>query len=218
MKQKSRSPFSCGRSSTSVKAYQKQMVSSKYLTAFSDFRVGHDLPDFLAMADYVRYLEGYCSHFNLWDLIETRTEIIRVSRTPSGHRIFFRRMDKKSTSGTKDEAGEGESWDCDAIAVCSGLNNVPSIPAIQGLDGVQTLHSSEVKERQQFGTNTSVMILGAGETAMDLAHLAVTSKAREVTLCHKDGFFCAKKTLPLPVLLKKWKPDPRQKPVDTAIV
>ncbi|KAK2016408.1 dimethylaniline monooxygenase [Colletotrichum eremochloae] len=200
------------------KVYEEaEMVSSKYLTAFSDFRVAHDLPDFLPMADYVRYLEGYCSHFNLWDLIETRTEVTRVSRIPSGHRIFFRRIDTESTNCAKDETIEGETWDCDAIAVCSGLNNVPSIPAIQGLDRVQTLHSSEVKERQQFGTNTSVMILGAGETAMDLAHLAVTSKAREVTLCHKDGFFCAKKTIPMPVLMNKWKPDPYQKPVDTAI-
>ncbi|EFQ31101.1 dimethylaniline monooxygenase [Colletotrichum graminicola M1.001] len=195
-----------------------EMVSSKYLTAFSDFRVSHDLPDFLPMADYVRYLEGYCSHFELWDLIETRTEVTCVSRTPSGHRIFFRRMDKESTSYTKDQTSETETWDCDAIAVCSGLNNVPSIPAIKGLDRVQTLHSSEIKERQQFGTNTSVMILGAGETAMDLAHLAVTSKAREVTLCHKDGFFCAKKAcFPSSTSFTLWKPDPHQKPVDTAI-
>ncbi|KAK2001341.1 dimethylaniline monooxygenase [Colletotrichum falcatum] len=200
------------------KVYEEaEMVSSKYLTGFSDFRVAQDLPDFLPVADYVRYLESYCSHFDLWDLIETRTEVTRVSRTASGHRIFFRPTDNESTSFTKDESSKGGSWDCDAIAVCSGLNNVPSIPAIQGLDRVQTLHSSEVKERQQFGTNTSVMILGAGETAMDLAHLAVTSKAREVTLCHKDGFFCAKKKIPMPVLLNKWKPDPRQKPVDTAI-
>ncbi|KAK2054616.1 dimethylaniline monooxygenase [Colletotrichum caudatum] len=194
-----------------------EMVSSKYLTAFSDFRIAQDLPDFLPMADYVRYLEGYCSHFDLWDLIETRTEVTHVSRTPSGHRIFFRRMDKESTRCTKNETGKGETWDCDAIAVCSGLNNVPSIPAIHGLDRVQTLHSSGVKERRQFGTDTSVMILGAGETAMDLAHLAVTSKAREVILCHKDGFFCAKKMIPMPVLMKRWKPDLYQKPVDTAI-
>ncbi|KZL79173.1 dimethylaniline monooxygenase [Colletotrichum incanum] len=200
------------------KVYEEaEMVSSKYLTAFSDFRVAQDLPDFLPMADYVRYLEEYCNHFNLWDFIETRTEVSRVSRTSRGHRIFFRRIDKETASGTKDETREDESWDCDAVAVCSGLNNVPSIPPIQGIDGVQTLHSSKVKTRQQFGTDTSVMILGAGETAMDLAHLAVTSEAHEVTLCHKDGFFCAKKMIPLPIVMKTWKPDPHQKPVDTAI-
>lgn len=169
------------------------MVSSKYLTAFSDFRVDRDLPDFLPMEEYVRYLEKYCTAFRLHDLIETRTEVLRVSRLPKGgHRVFYRR-NEAADAQNGDEIRE-LFWDCDAIAVCSGLNNVPSIPTIKGLGGVaKVLHSSEVKSRHQFGQNTSVMILGAGETAMDLAHLAVTSEAREVILCHKDGFFCAKK-------------------------
>ncbi|KAF6834666.1 dimethylaniline monooxygenase [Colletotrichum plurivorum] len=201
------------------KVYEEaEMVSSKYLTAFSDFRVDRDLPDFLPMEEYVRYLEKYCTAFKLHDLIETRTEVLRVTRLPEGgHRIFYRRNELNETwnaDETKDLF-----WDCDAIAVCSGLNNVPSIPSIEGLGGAaKVLHSSEVKGRHQFGQNTSVMILGAGETAMDLAHLAVTSEAREVVLCHKDGFFCAKKqTIPIPTVMKIFKPDPYQKPVDTVI-
>ncbi|OHF00066.1 dimethylaniline monooxygenase [Colletotrichum orchidophilum] len=200
------------------KVYEEaEMVSSKYLTAFSDFRVAEDLPDFLPVEEYVRYLEGFCTKFDLWDVIETKTDIRRVSHTGVGHRIFFHRLGGgKAADGRTGETLEN-TWECDAIAVCSGLNNVPSIPSIEGLDNVRLLHSSEVKERRQFGSDTSVMILGAGETGMDLAHLAVTSKAREVVLCHKDGFFCAKKVVPLPVVMQTWKPDPHQKPVDTAI-
>jgi dimethylaniline monooxygenase (N-oxide forming) len=37
------------------------------------------------------------------------------------------------------------------------------------------------------------MILGSGETGMDLAYLAVTSPTKSVTLCHRDGFLCAPK-------------------------
>ncbi|OLN93288.1 Dimethylaniline monooxygenase [N-oxide-forming] 1 [Colletotrichum chlorophyti] len=200
------------------KVYEEaEMVSSKYLTAFSDYRVPRELPDFLSPEQYVRYLEGYSKAFRLHDLIETKTEVLRVSRTPDGHRIFFRRIGDAVADATKNENQSEESWDCDAIAVCSGLNNVPSIPAIKGLENVRTLHSSEIKERQQFGQNTSVLILGAGETGMDLAHLAVTSEAREVTMCHKDGFFCALKTIPLPTVMKIWKPAPNRKPADTAI-
>ncbi|KAF6795936.1 dimethylaniline monooxygenase [Colletotrichum sojae] len=201
------------------KVYEEaEMVSSKYLTAFSDFRVDRDLPDFLPMEEYVRYLEKYCTAFKLHDLIETKTEVLRVTRLPdAGHRIFYRRNELNDTRNG-DEAKD-LFWDCDAIAVCSGLNNVPSIPSIEGLGGAaKVLHSSEVKGRHQFGPNTSVMVLGAGETAMDLAHLAVTSEAREVVLCHKDGFFCAKKqTIPIPTVIKVLKPDPYQKPVDTVI-
>ncbi|KAL2883320.1 hypothetical protein SGCOL_000999 [Colletotrichum sp. CLE4] len=200
------------------KAYEEaEMVSSKYLTAFSDFRVSKDLPDFLPTEEYVRYLKGFCTHFDLWGVIETKTEILRVSHTSSGHRVFFRRIERLRAADRRDGEQQEESWDCDAIAICSGLNNVPFIPSIEGLENMSYLHSSEVKERRQFGSNTSIMILGAGETAMDIAHLAITSEAQEVVMCHKGGFFCAKKVVPLPVVLQVWKPDPRQKPVDTAI-
>ncbi|CAI0654724.1 unnamed protein product [Colletotrichum noveboracense] len=196
-----------------------EMVSSKYLTAFSDFRVAKELPDFLPMEEYVRYLEAYCTKFGLWDLIETQTEIVQVLRLTQGnHRVFYKRHVDRRSGGDNEPRPEELSWDCDAVAICSGLNNIPSIPAIEGLENVSSvLHSSEVKSGRQFGKNTSVMILGAGETAMDLAHLAVTSNAREVVMCHKDGFYCAKKVLPIPIVMRVVKPAPYQKPVDTAI-
>ncbi|KAI8222695.1 hypothetical protein K4K55_010439 [Colletotrichum sp. SAR 10_96] len=157
--------------------------------------VAKELPDFLSMEEYVRYLEAYCTKFGLWDLIETQTEIVQVLRlTQRSHRVFYTRHVDKRPGGDDEARPEELSWDCDAVAICSGLNNIPSIPAIKGLENVSSvLHSSEVKSRRQFGENTSVMILGAGETAMDLAHLAVTSTAREVVMCHKEGFYCAKK-------------------------
>ncbi|KAJ0300558.1 hypothetical protein COL516b_008491 [Colletotrichum fioriniae] len=119
------------------KVYEEaEMVSSKYLTAFSDFRVPKDLPDFLPVEDYVRYLEGFCAQFDLWDIIETNTEILRVSHTANGHRVFFRRSQCLEVAESQDEGQEEESWDCDAIAVCSGLNNVPSISYIEGLENL----------------------------------------------------------------------------------
>ncbi|TDZ39642.1 Dimethylaniline monooxygenase [N-oxide-forming] 2 [Colletotrichum spinosum] len=186
------------------KVYEEaEMVSSKYLTAFSDFRVPKYLPDFLPMEEYVRYLEEYCTNFNLWDLIQTNTEILHVSKQQhGGHRVSYARIN--SHDSTKEEGAGSDFWDCDAIAICSGLNNVPSIPSIDGLENVPlVLHSSEVKTREQFDQKRSVLILGAGETAMDLAHLAITSNAQE--------------TIPLPVIMNRLRPESYQKPVDTAI-
>nr|XP_036576860.1 tRNA (adenine-n -)-methyltransferase non-catalytic subunit [Colletotrichum truncatum]KAF6783681.1 tRNA (adenine-n -)-methyltransferase non-catalytic subunit [Colletotrichum truncatum] len=122
-----------------------QMVSSKYLTAFSDFRVPKEMPDFLPMEEYVRYLENYCSEFKLWGMIETNTEILRISRLPKGgHRVTYRRNSKETPHDKNEDELQGLYWDCDAIAICSGLNNVPSIPAIQGLENIPSvLHSSE---------------------------------------------------------------------------
>lgn len=80
------------------------------------------------------------------------------------------------------------------MAVCSGLDVTSNIPHVKGIENVPTvMHSSEFKERKQFGIGKDVIILGSGETAMDLAHLAVTSSTKSVTMCHRDGFLCAPK-------------------------
>jgi dimethylaniline monooxygenase (N-oxide forming) len=87
-----------------------------------------------------------------------------------------------------------EEWECDAVAVCSGLHVLPNVPQLVGIENVPAvLHSSRFKERNQFGVDKNIMILGSGETGMDLAFLAITSPTKSVTLCHRDGFLCAPK-------------------------
>jgi len=71
----------------------------------------------------------------------------------------------------------------------------PSMPHIPGLEiASRVMHSSDFKSRADFGNSKHVMILGAGETAMDISYMAVTSpKVKSVTLCHRDGFVYAPK-------------------------
>lgn len=82
-----------------------------------------------------------------------------------------------------------EEWQCDAVAVCSGLHVNPNIPQLKGLNKVPlVIHSSEFKVRKQFGVGKTVMVLGAGETGADMAYLAVTSPTTRVLMCARDGF------------------------------
>lgn len=86
------------------------------------------------------------------------------------------------------------TWECDAIAVCSGLHVTPSIPDVPGIENVPVVkHSAQFKSREEFGTDKTVVILGTGETGIDLAYLAVTSPTKRVILCHRDGFLGAPK-------------------------
>lgn len=162
-----------------------QLVSSKQLTTFSDFRPRKDDPDFLSAERYVEYLKQYCDHFDLWPSIHLSTPVLSVRRRPGnvgGHVVHYR----------KD--GQEMTWDCDAIAVCSGLHVTPSIPSLPGVEYVPVVkHSADFKARTEFGTDKTVVILGTGETGLDLAHLAVTSPTRRVILCHRDGFLGAPK-------------------------
>ncbi|RFU24649.1 hypothetical protein B7463_g11692, partial [Scytalidium lignicola] len=154
-------------------------VSSKYLTTFSDLRPSPNDPDFLPIPDYVAYLEKYCTRFDLWKYIELSTKVVKLQRRDGGHIVSLMKPD-----------GSTEDWECDAVAICTGLHVVPHTVSIKGIENVpKVLHSSEFKLRKQFGKDTNVVILGVGETGMDLAHLAVTSPTKSVTLVPNPVLF-----------------------------
>lgn len=83
------------------------------------------------------------------------------------------------------------------VAVCAGLHVIPSIPSIPGIEHVlnrkdtnhnpAAFHSLDYKLRSQL-TGRKVMILGTGETGMDLAYEAAKEGAQEVTLCSRSGY------------------------------
>lgn len=164
------------------------MVSSKQLTTFSDYRYPIGTPDFLSTEEYCRYLEKYCKHFRLNPFIQLESRVLRVQRDDTrgpGHIVHIL------------HAGEVSQWPCDAIAICSGLHVIPNIPEIPGLSNIpQNFHSSEFKNSRQFGEGKNILILGSGETGMDIAYLAIKSRTKSVTLSHRDGFFCAPKRAP----------------------
>ena len=158
------------------------MVSSKQLTSFSDFRVEGE-GDFLSSDRYVQYLNDYCTHFELWPHMNFSCHVTSLTRRQGGgHTLTY-------TSN-----GQQHAWDCDAIAVCSGLHVEPSIPHLKGAERIPVvLHSSEFKSREQFGVDKTVLILGSGETSSDVAHLAITAPTKRVVVCHRNGFHLAPK-------------------------
>ncbi|XXG99620.1 Sterol O-acyltransferase 2 (Sterol-ester synthase 2) [Hypoxylon texense] len=109
--------------------------------------------------------------------------------------------------------GGKHTWECDAVAVCSGLHVAPSIPKIEGIERVPTVfHSSKLKRRDQFGVGKNVLILGTGETGADVSVLAVTSATKRVVLCHRDGFHLAPKRNPRPRFRFSRYPSPQDRP------
>lgn len=87
----------------------------------------------------------------------------------------------------------------DYVALCAGLHVTPSIPHIPGvehifkssnLDGANCppviFHSVHYKVRSQLA-GRRVMILGNGETGMDLTYEAVKAGAKQVILCSRSG-------------------------------
>lgn len=82
---------------------------------------------------------------------------------------------------------------------------IPSVPQLDGIEHVlkprdtdegmlrrTAFHSVDYKLRSQLA-GRRVMILGTGETGMDLAYEAAKAGAKEVVLCSRSGYvfyFC----------------------------
>ncbi|KAH8102934.1 FAD/NAD(P)-binding domain-containing protein [Cristinia sonorae] len=177
------------------------LVSSKQLTSFSDFRLSLSHTDHLTLEEYVDYLKAYCKDFKIEDRILLHSKVTKISRAPQGgHLVSYVRR------------GHGGEWEdshttihTPYIAVCTGLHVVPAIPKIPGIEYVleananaeikpAVYHSAEYKSRSQLA-GRRVMILGTGETGMDIAYEAAKAGAKEVTLCSRAGFLSFPKVL-----------------------
>ena len=83
------------------------------------------------------------------------------------------------------------------IALCTGLHVTPAIPDIPGIQHIHQnsslaveqsiFHSIDYKSRAQL-SGKRVMVLGTGETGMDLAYEAAKAGAKEVVLCSRSGY------------------------------
>lgn len=83
------------------------------------------------------------------------------------------------------------------VAMCTGLHVVPAVPSIPGIEHVgassstkdekRAFHSVEYKRRDQL-KGRRVMILGTGETGMDIAYESAKAGAKEVVLCSRAGY------------------------------
>lgn len=147
-----------------------------------------DKTDFLSAPRYVEYLHEYTTHYKLWPHIHLLSTITKLTRQNDGvYNIVYK------------HDGRSHTWNCDAVAVCSGLHVVPNIPSIEGIENVKKkFHSAQFKSSEQFGVDTTVLVLGSGETGADVCHLAITAPTAKVVLCHNDGFHLAPKVSRMP--------------------
>ncbi|GAA6029258.1 hypothetical protein JCM8097_003591 [Rhodosporidiobolus ruineniae] len=169
-----------------------ELVSSKQLTAFSDYRFPEDQGDHVSLPQFVAYLERYASHFKLWDDINLGSRVVSVRRGTGakGHIVEVQKKGEEATI----------QYRCKYLTIATGLHVIPQIPSLPGIEHVksnpakQVLHSSEYKERSQLA-GKRVLILGTGETGMDLAYASIKAGAEEVVLCTRGGFLSFPKVL-----------------------
>jgi dimethylaniline monooxygenase (N-oxide forming) len=166
-----------------------ELVSSKQLTAFSDHRFPLDSPDHVTLPQYVNYLKSYIDKFDLSSHIKLNSRVINIFPNSVSDKW-------KYTLRYTTASGEQEIFQCSHVAICSGLHVEPNIPTIPGIENVtgEVFHSSKYKFRSQL-SGRDVLILGCGETAMDISYEAIKADAKSVTMCFRTGFLSFPKAL-----------------------
>ncbi|KAF1977650.1 dimethylaniline monooxygenase [Bimuria novae-zelandiae CBS 107.79] len=170
-----------------------ELVSSKQLTTFSDHRLPLSTSDHVSLPQYVDYLRSYVKRFNLEPHIKLRCPVTNIRPLEKSSTQRWRH-EVKYTDHSQD--GKEHAMKFTHIAICTGLHvqsNIPHIPGIENFKG-EAYHSSEYKQRSQL-TGRDILILGCGETAMDIAYESMKADAKSVVMCFRTGFLSFPKAL-----------------------
>lgn len=155
--------------------------TSKTRMQYSDFPMPDEYPDFPHHSHIAAYFERYVDHFGIRSKIRFQTPVSRVEPRADG------RYDVR--------VADGRVETYDAVAVANGHHwdpRWPDPPFPGHFDGVQ-LHSHDYVEADGW-KDRSVLVLGMGNSAMDIA-VEASYVARRTTLCSRRGAWIVPKYL-----------------------
>ena len=148
--------------------------SSKYRTAMSDFPVPDEMADYPPAEELVKYLESYCTHFDLWPHIKTSSPVTKVRRQHDGWVLDIGGAEPLSES-------------FDKVALSCGPFTKPRKPDFEGIDKFegQTLHAINYHNPSQF-KGQRILVVGLHASGMDVA-LSLVGRASQVYMSHRSG-------------------------------
>lgn len=138
------------------------MNTSSQTTSFSDYPQP-TAPPHQTGRQYHEYLQGYSRFFDLESDVMTSATVASIHRTDSG---FLTNIDRKGAvirTGSKN------------VCVCAGFTGLPLSPVLKGEASFagEVFHSGDF--HHQAGERTrSIVIVGNGNTALDIAMMALS--------------------------------------------
>jgi len=144
-----------------------RLISSKSLTAFTDFPMPRQWPAYPDHARCLAYLRDYADHFALRDHIRTRSPVAAVSPRPGGGWLV---------------STDGGSIVCRGVVIANGHNRVPRWPGIPGRFAGPFLHACHYKSPLDpvAIAGKRVLVIGGGNSGCDIAVECSRHAARTV--------------------------------------
>jgi dimethylaniline monooxygenase (N-oxide forming) len=156
------------------------LTSSAAITSFSDFPPDPVEHRHFTKDEYKTYLEKYVDHFAIRPLIHLRTRVEKADFDPAQDGW---QLQVSHANGQSETVGP-----FDTLVVCSGLNQVPNLPAVDStpFQG-QVLHSKDYRNAATFA-GKRVVVVGLGETSADVV-AEIAEVAASVTLSLRRGAY-----------------------------
>jgi cation diffusion facilitator CzcD-associated flavoprotein CzcO len=150
------------------------LVSAKHSTGWEDFPMD-DLayPEYPSHARVLGYFRDYIKQFGLAPFIQTAKSVAHVMRTNDGQWAVS-------------VLGEAEARIYKGVVLANGHHNVPRMPTYPGTFAGEIIHSSSYKSPKQL-RDKRVLVVGAGNSACDIARDAAHSSGTPVFMSMRRG-------------------------------
>lgn len=152
-------------------------TSSKTFMHPSDFPLPDDIPIFPHHTHILNHLRHYTQHFNLWSHIKLNHKVIALSKNKD-------KWDLTAITKTNIEI----TTTFDAVIICVGQNSKPAYPQEEMYSNFtgKIIHCYDYKFPTEEMNNKSILIVGGGESASDIAN-EVSMKAACVYMSIRNG-------------------------------
>lgn len=157
-------------------AYKSLHINTnKKVMAYSDFLMPEDYPMFPHHSQIVTYFERYAEHFGFLDNITFNTAVSKVNPLENG-------------SGFEVILEDGSSHFYEYVIVGNGHHWKPKWPkpAFEGVFTGESMHSHSYREVSQL-QNKNILIVGIGNSAVDIACEAARLHTGKVTISTRSG-------------------------------
>ncbi len=157
-------------------AYKSLHINTnRMIMAYSDFPMPESYPMFPHHTDIVTYFENYAKHFGILDHFKFNSSVEKIEISKSGFLVHFDNLESKKY---------------DKIIVANGHHWNPRLPnpAFPGNFLGESIHSHSYKEVNQL-TNKNVLIVGIGNSAVDIACEAARTHSGNVVISSRSGAY-----------------------------